>query len=163
MSFSFGGAAKALAYWRRSGGGGVLFDLRGRRGTRVAQSENRASNVSTSLVKLSSRNSLEHRIVERSAVCSALHLRGSIGSRCGSLCGEESMSRLSSAWLLLRIVLRASALRPLIIFGRPGAGKTTIADALLSHPDAVRKDAYGIDLDVCVPHSVQRQELFSVA
>ena len=78
---------------------------------------------------------------------------------------EESM-RLSSAWLLLRIVvasLRASALRPLIIFGRPGAGKTTIADALLSHPDAVRKDACGIDLDVCVPHSVQRQELFSVA
>ena len=93
--------------------------------------------------------------------------------------------RLSSAWLLLRIVvasLRASALRPLIIFGRPGAGKTTtsalrpliifgrpgagkttIADALLSHPDAVRKDACGIDLDVCVPHSVQRQELFSVA
>ena len=73
------------------------------------------------------------------------------------------MSRLSSAWLLLRIVLRASALRPLIIFGRPGAGKTTVSDALLSHPDAVRKDAYGIDLDVCVPHCVQRQELFSVA
>ena len=99
MSFSFGGAAKALAYWRRSGGGGVLFDLRGRRGTRVAQSENRASNVSTSLVKLSSRNSLEHRIVERSAVCSALHLRGSIGSRCGERGGLGGLSGTSTTKL----------------------------------------------------------------
>ena len=43
----------------------------------------------------------------------------------------------------------AVALRPLIIFGRPGAGKSTIAERLIAHPDAA--GAYNVDLDVCVP------------
>jgi len=37
--------------------------------------------------------------------------------------------------------------RPLIVFGRPGAGKTTIADALLREAPWCA----GRDLDVCVP------------
>ena len=54
---------------------------------------------------------------------------------------------LHAAWL----VASATALNarpPLIIFGRPGAGKTTIAEALVADPKA---DCYGVDLDVCVP------------
>ena len=49
---------------------------------------------------------------------------------------------------LLITVSAAVALRPLIIFGRPGAGKSTIAERLVAHPDA---NAYNVDLDVCVP------------
>jgi len=49
---------------------------------------------------------------------------------------------------LLTTVAAAAALRPLIIFGRPGAGKSTIAERLVAHPDA---NAYNLDLDVCVP------------
>ena len=49
---------------------------------------------------------------------------------------------------LLTTVAAAAALRPLIIFGRPGAGKRTIAERLVAHPDA---NAYNVDLDVCVP------------
>ena len=57
----------------------------------------------------------------------------------------------AALWLLITFTsaLRPSPLKPLIIFGRPGAGKTTIADALLKHADA--EDAQGVDLDVCVP------------
>ena len=50
---------------------------------------------------------------------------------------------------LLITVSAAVALRPLIIFGRPGAGKSTIAERLVAHPDA--DGAYNADLDVCVP------------
>ena len=50
---------------------------------------------------------------------------------------------------LLITVSAAVALRPLIIFGRPGAGKSTIAERLVAHPDA--DGAYNVDLDVCVP------------
>ena len=49
---------------------------------------------------------------------------------------------------LLLVLTPAVALRPLIIFGRPGAGKSTIAERLIAHPDA---NAYNLDLDVCVP------------
>ena len=49
----------------------------------------------------------------------------------------------------LLITVSAAALRPLIIFGRPGAGKSTIAERLVAHPDA--DGAYNVDLDVCVP------------
>ena len=49
---------------------------------------------------------------------------------------------------LLILATTAAALRPLIIFGRPGAGKSTIAEQLIAHPDA---NAYNVDLDVCVP------------
>ena len=48
---------------------------------------------------------------------------------------------------LLTTVAAAAALRPLIVFGRPGAGKSTIAERLVAHPDA---NAYNLDLDVCV-------------
>ena len=50
---------------------------------------------------------------------------------------------------LLTTIATAAALRPLIIFGRPGAGKSTIAERLIAHPDA--DGAYNLDLDVCVP------------
>ena len=49
---------------------------------------------------------------------------------------------------LLITIATSAALRPLIIFGRPGAGKSTIAEQLVAHPDA---NAYNVDLDVCVP------------
>ena len=54
----------------------------------------------------------------------------------------------SMAIRLLITIAAAAALRPLIIFGRPGAGKSTIAERLVAHPDA---NAYNLDLDVCVP------------
>ena len=50
--------------------------------------------------------------------------------------------------IILLVLTPAVALRPLIIFGRPGAGKSTIAERLVAHPDA---NAYNLDLDVCVP------------
>ena len=50
---------------------------------------------------------------------------------------------------LLTTIAAAATLRPLIIFGRPGAGKSTIAERLIAHPDA--DGAYNLDLDVCVP------------
>ena len=50
---------------------------------------------------------------------------------------------------LLTAIAAATALRPLVIFGRPGAGKSTIAERLVAHPDA--DGAYNVDLDVCVP------------
>ena len=50
--------------------------------------------------------------------------------------------------ILLLVLTPAASLRPLIIFGRPGAGKSTIAERLVAHPDA---NAYNVDLDVCVP------------
>ena len=53
---------------------------------------------------------------------------------------------------LLTTVAAAAALRPLIIFGRPGAGKSTIAERLVAHPDA---NAYNVDLDVCVPQRMR--------
>mmetsp|Transcript_22407 Transcript_22407/g.67257 ORF Transcript_22407/g.67257 Transcript_22407/m.67257 type:complete len:186 (+) Transcript_22407:802-1359(+) len=49
---------------------------------------------------------------------------------------------------LIGVASALSARPPLIIFGRPGAGKSTIADALVAHPDA---ECFGLDLDVCVP------------
>ena len=53
---------------------------------------------------------------------------------------------------LLILATTAAALRPLIIFGRPGAGKSTIAEQLIAHPDA---NAYNVDLDVCVPQRMR--------
>ena len=53
---------------------------------------------------------------------------------------------------LLITIATAAALRPLIIFGRPGAGKSTIAERLVAHPDA---NAYNLDLDVCVPQRMR--------
>ena len=53
---------------------------------------------------------------------------------------------------LLTTVAAAAALRPLIIFGRPGAGKSTIAERLVAHPDA---NAYNVDLDVWVPQRMR--------
>ena len=53
---------------------------------------------------------------------------------------------------LLITVATAAALRPLVIFGRPGAGKSTIAERLVAHPDA---NAYNLDLDVCVPQRMR--------
>ena len=55
---------------------------------------------------------------------------------------------MHSSIRLLTTIAAAAALRPLIIFGRPGAGKSTIAERLIAHPDA---NAYNVDLDVCVP------------
>ena len=55
---------------------------------------------------------------------------------------------MHSSIRLLITVSAAVALRPLIVFGRPGAGKSTIAERLVAHPDA---NAYNLDLDVCVP------------
>ena len=49
---------------------------------------------------------------------------------------------------ILLLTTTAVALRPLIIFGRPGAGKSTVAERLVAHPAA---DAYNVDLDACVP------------
>ena len=54
---------------------------------------------------------------------------------------------------LLTTLAAAAALRPLIIFGRPGAGKSTIAERLVAHPDA--DGAYNVDLDVCVPQRMR--------
>ena len=54
--------------------------------------------------------------------------------------------------ILLLALTPAAALRPLIIFGRPGAGKSTIAERLVAHPDA---NAYNVDLDVCVPQRMR--------
>jgi gluconate kinase len=54
---------------------------------------------------------------------------------------------------LLTTIAAAAALRPLIIFGRPGAGKSTIAERLVAHPDA--DGAYNVDLDVCVPQRMR--------
>ncbi len=54
---------------------------------------------------------------------------------------------------LLITAAAAAALRPLIIFGRPGAGKSTIAERLVAHPDA--DGAYNVDLDVCVPQRMR--------
>ena len=56
---------------------------------------------------------------------------------------------MHSSIRLLTTIATAAALRPLIIFGRPGAGKSTIAERLIAHPDA--DGAYNLDLDVCVP------------
>ena len=56
---------------------------------------------------------------------------------------------MHSSIRLLTTIAAATALRPLIIFGRPGAGKSTIAERLVVHPDA--GGAYNVDLDVCVP------------
>ena len=53
---------------------------------------------------------------------------------------------------LLTTIATAAALRPLIIIGRPGAGKSTIAERLIAHPDA---NAYNVDLDVCVPQRMR--------
>ena len=55
---------------------------------------------------------------------------------------------MHSSIRLLITTAAAAALRPLIIFGRPGAGKSTIAERLVAHPGA---NAYNVDLDVCVP------------
>ena len=55
---------------------------------------------------------------------------------------------MHSSIRLLITIATAAALRPLVIFGRPGAGKSTIAERLVAHPDA---NAYNLDLDVCVP------------
>ena len=55
--------------------------------------------------------------------------------------------------ILLLVLIPAAALRPLIIFGRPGAGKSTIAERLVAHPDAA--GAYNVDLDVCVPQRMR--------
>ena len=54
---------------------------------------------------------------------------------------------------LLTAIAAATALRPLVIFGRPGAGKSTIAERLVAHPDA--DGAYNVDLDVCVPQRMR--------
>ena len=56
---------------------------------------------------------------------------------------------MHSSIRLLTTIAAATALRPLIVFGRPGAGKSTIAERLVAHPDA--DGAYNLDLDVCVP------------
>ena len=58
--------------------------------------------------------------------------------------------------LIIRLLISlatTAALRPLIIFGRPGAGKSTIAERLVAHPDA--GGAYNVDLDVCVPQRMR--------
>eukprot|EP00808_Paulinella_micropora_P021844 g10544.t1 len=50
------------------------------------------------------------------------------------------------------IAERKSKERPLIvIFGRPGAGKTTVANAVLDTTKQVNIPCQGLDLDVCVP------------
>lgn len=60
------------------------------------------------------------------------------------------MRMIPAAALIIAYACGAtSALRPLIIFGRPGAGKTTIADALIAA--APPASCYGVDLDDCVP------------
>ena len=58
----------------------------------------------------------------------------------------------SMAIRMLITIATAAALRPLIIFGRPGAGKSTIAERLVAHPEA---NAYNLDLDVCVPQRMR--------
>ena len=60
---------------------------------------------------------------------------------------------MHSSIRLLTTIAAATALRPLIIFGRPGAGKSTIAERLVAHPDA--DGAYNVDLDVCVPQRMR--------
>ena len=67
-----------------------------------------------------------------------------------SCCTPTRMYQMHSSMAirLLVTLATAAALRPLIIFGRPGAGKSTIAEQLVAHPDA---NAYNVDLDVCVP------------
>ena len=60
---------------------------------------------------------------------------------------------MHSSIRLLITITTAAALRPLIIFGRPGAGKSTIAEQLIAHPDAA--GAYNLDLDVCVPQRMR--------
>ena len=60
---------------------------------------------------------------------------------------------MHSSIRLLTTIAAAAALRPLIIFGRPGAGKSTIAERLIAHPDA--DGAYNVDLDVCVPQRMR--------
>ena len=60
---------------------------------------------------------------------------------------------MHSSIRLLITTAAAAALRPLIIFGRPGAGKSTIAERLVAHPDA--DGAYNVDLDVCVPQRMR--------
>ena len=60
---------------------------------------------------------------------------------------------MHSSIRLLTTIAAAAALRPLIIFGRPGAGKSTIAERLVAHPDA--DGAYNVDLDVCVPQRMR--------
>ena len=59
---------------------------------------------------------------------------------------------MHSSIRLLTTIAAATALRPLIVFGRPGAGKSTIAERLVAHPDA---NAYNVDLDVCVPQRMR--------
>ena len=65
-----------------------------------------------------------------------------------SCCTQNNLYQMHSSIILL-VITPAAALRPLIIFGRPGAGKSTIAERLIAHPDA--DGAYNVDLDVCVP------------
>ena len=71
-----------------------------------------------------------------------------------SCCTPTRMYQMHSSMAirLLVTLATAAALRPLIIFGRPGAGKSTIAEQLVAHPDA---NAYNVDLDVCVPQRMR--------
>ena len=71
-----------------------------------------------------------------------------------SCCTTTRMYQMHSSMpiRLLITIATAAALRPLIIFGRPGAGKSTIAERLVAHPDA---NAYNLDLDVCVPQRMR--------
>ena len=67
---------------------------------------------------------------------------------CNQCCAVLRCAAMEIFIRLLITAAAAAALRPLIIFGRPGAGKSTIAERLIAHPDA---NAYNVDLDVCVP------------
>lgn len=61
-----------------------------------------------------------------------------------------AFQRLSTMLLSLRVP-QAKDSPCVIVFGRPGAGKTTIAEAAVASFDEANSFCLGLDLDVCVP------------